>query len=231
MNAKLIVVGGEAKTKEVKLKFPCIIGRGKGATLLLPHPLVSRQHCEIFEANGQLMVRDLGSLNGTYVNNEKIEDAYLLAPGQLLTVGSVTFRAEYAADQPDRVPSDRPTVVTSATAAMKAMPAVPVAVHTPEPEEPETIDEPNVEVEAALPPEADLQLPEEEAPLDDDFAGLSSEPLFAPDPPPAAVPVAKPAPKAIPVAAPTPAAAAQEEEEEENDDDDLNDFLNSLGTK
>ena len=70
MDAKLVVVGGDAKAAEIKLRLPTIIGRGRGASLALPHPLVSRQHCEIFEANGQLMVRDLGSLNGTFVNNE-----------------------------------------------------------------------------------------------------------------------------------------------------------------
>lgn len=94
LNAKLVVVGGDVKTTEVKLRLPCVIGRGKGSTLTLGHPLVSRQHCELFEASGRLWVRDLGSLNGTYVNNEKIGEAEL-PPGELLTVGSVTFRAAY----------------------------------------------------------------------------------------------------------------------------------------
>ncbi len=94
MEAKLIVVGGDAKATEIKLKLPTIIGRGRGATLTLPHPLVSRQHCEIYESNGQLFVRDMGSLNGTFVGNEPITEAPL-PPGELLTVGAVTFRAIY----------------------------------------------------------------------------------------------------------------------------------------
>jgi pSer/pThr/pTyr-binding forkhead associated (FHA) protein len=95
MKAKLIVVGGDAKAAEVKLKLPTVIGRGREANLTLPHPLVSRKHCEIFEDNGKLCVRDLGSLNGTYVNNERITDATSLPSGDLLTVGAVTFRAVY----------------------------------------------------------------------------------------------------------------------------------------
>ena len=96
LEAKLVVVGGEAKQAEVRLKvLPTIIGRAREATLTLPHPLVSRKHCEILEENGRLYVKDLGSLNGTYVNNERIDGQQLLDPEQLLTLGNVTFRAVY----------------------------------------------------------------------------------------------------------------------------------------
>jgi len=94
INVTLVVVGGDVKTTEIKPRLPAILGRGRGATILLPHPLVSRQHCELYEANGQLMVKDLGSLNGTYVGQDKIAEC-ILAPDSLLTVGSVTFRAVY----------------------------------------------------------------------------------------------------------------------------------------
>ena len=94
MKAKLIVVGGDAKPTEIDLTLPSVIGRGRSATLTLPHPLVSREHCEIYLSEGRLHVRDLGSLNGTYIGNERVEDAALPAGG-LLTVGTVTFRAVY----------------------------------------------------------------------------------------------------------------------------------------
>lgn len=96
MDVKLVVVGGDARATEVKLKLPAIIGRGRDATLTLPHPLVSRRHCEVFESKGYLVVRDMGSLNGTFVNNERITEA-VLPPGDLLTLGTVTFRAVYDA--------------------------------------------------------------------------------------------------------------------------------------
>lgn len=96
LNARLVVVGGEVKTAEIKLRLPTTIGRGRGSTIMLPHPLVSRQHCELYETDGRLMVRDLGSLNGTFINNERISEAPLPA-GELLTIGAVTFRAVYDA--------------------------------------------------------------------------------------------------------------------------------------
>ena len=72
MKAKLIVVGGTTSTTEVHLRLPAIIGRGRSAQVTIPHSLVSRQHCEVLERDGQLVVRDLNSLNGTYVGDERI---------------------------------------------------------------------------------------------------------------------------------------------------------------
>lgn len=95
LKAKLVVVGGDAKSKEVTLRLPTVIGRGKDVSLTLPHALVSRRHAEVFERDGQLYVRDLGSLNGTYVNNRRISGDQPLPPLTLLTLGNVTFRAVY----------------------------------------------------------------------------------------------------------------------------------------
>jgi pSer/pThr/pTyr-binding forkhead associated (FHA) protein len=97
MDAKLVVVAGDTKTTEVKLRLPAILGRGREATLTVPHPLISRQHCEIFERDGFLVVRDLGSLNGTFIGEERVSEA-VLHDGELLTIGTVTFRAVYGED-------------------------------------------------------------------------------------------------------------------------------------
>jgi len=76
------------------LSLPATIGRGRENLITLPHSLVSRQHCEIFAGdNGAVMVRDLDSLHGTYVGSQRIEGDHELQPGDLLTIGIVTFRA------------------------------------------------------------------------------------------------------------------------------------------
>mgnify|MGYP002621837654 CR=1 FL=1 len=96
MEAKLVVVQGDAQARQYELELPAIIGRSRSTDVRLGHPLVSRQHCEVFEAEGLLMVRDLGSLNGTFVGDARItEDAIPVKPGDSFTVGPVTFRAEY----------------------------------------------------------------------------------------------------------------------------------------
>jgi len=108
LNVTLVVVGGDVKTPEVKLRLPSTVGRGRDCSIMLRHPLVSRQHCEIFEIGGALMVRDLGSLNGTFVNNQRIDGDAPLQPGQLLTIGTVTFRAMYEMGAVDVAPPTTP---------------------------------------------------------------------------------------------------------------------------
>ncbi len=104
MDAKLVVVGSQITPKEIKLRLPVIIGRGRQASLVLPHPLVSRRHCEIVEHNGFLLVRDLGSMNGTFVDQHRIQQE-ILPPGGLLTLGTITFRAVYEANDAYRPPA------------------------------------------------------------------------------------------------------------------------------
>lgn len=150
LSAKLVVVGGDVKTSEILLRLPATIGRGRGQSIVLPHPLVSRQHCELFERDGMLMVRDLGSLNGTFVNNRRVTESPL-APGELLTIGTVTFRAVYepaggagAQDatvraapgdatvrtgSPPRPAADRPHLSPPETSSVAGPPTWPGAVH------------------------------------------------------------------------------------------------------
>lgn len=94
MQAKLVVIEPQAHHKEYVVTLPTTIGRSRDASLQLSHALISRQHCELFADRDQIMVRDLGSLNGTFVGGQRVETAPL-SSGQLLTVGSVTLRIVY----------------------------------------------------------------------------------------------------------------------------------------
>ena len=87
----LTVVAGIMEAKSLRLRLPATLGRGRDMTLRIPQPLVSRRHCELYEKDGQVIVRDLGSLNGTFVGKDRV-DQRGLTTGDLLTVGMVTFR-------------------------------------------------------------------------------------------------------------------------------------------
>ena len=52
---------------------------------------VSRRHCCVVDASGRLRVRDLGSLNGTFVNDRPVKREAPLAVGDVLRVGDVRF--------------------------------------------------------------------------------------------------------------------------------------------
>ena len=94
MNAKLVIVQGEGQGQEISLKLPTVLGRSRDVGITVAHSLISRQHCEIYENDGQLVVRDLGSLNGTFVGETRITES-ALEPGGYLTVGDMTFQAVY----------------------------------------------------------------------------------------------------------------------------------------
>jgi predicted component of type VI protein secretion system len=97
MNAQLLVVIGKTTKRTVALKLPAVLGRSREADITVAHPLISRRHCEIFENEGLLMLRDMASLNGTMIGGRRIELAPLLPDGEF-TIGPVTFRVLYEFD-------------------------------------------------------------------------------------------------------------------------------------
>ncbi len=99
MKAILKVVAG-AKPTTIRLKLPTVIGRSESAAVKVRHALVSRQHCEIYEEEGWLVVHDLGSSNGTFVDDARIDEPTFLYPGERLRVGGVIFEAAYQTAEP-----------------------------------------------------------------------------------------------------------------------------------
>lgn len=70
---------------------PCVIGRGTGATILIDDSNASRRHAEIRLVGAHLVVRDLGSTNGTRVNGVPVLERVLL-DGDEIGVGLQVFR-------------------------------------------------------------------------------------------------------------------------------------------
>jgi len=92
MKLKLKVLQGASANQEITVpvaKF--LIGRGEDCHLRPKSPAISRHHCAILTANGQASVKDLGSKNGTFVNEEKIEGLTIIQSGDVLAFGPLTF--------------------------------------------------------------------------------------------------------------------------------------------
>lgn len=68
------------------------VGRKPGASLCIPSPTVSRDHAEITVVERGLLLRDLGSTNGTFVNGARIQQPCVVRHGDLLQFGQVIFR-------------------------------------------------------------------------------------------------------------------------------------------
>lgn len=62
------------------------VGRHPHSDVLLDDVTVSRRHAEFYRREGRFLVRDVGSLNGTYVNRERVEEV-TLARGEELQIG------------------------------------------------------------------------------------------------------------------------------------------------
>lgn len=177
MEAKLIVVGGKANKAEVPLSLPATIGRGRDAHLTVAHPTVSRRHCLVYELDGVLMVQDKGSLNGTFIDGERVDADRILRPGQTLTIGPLTFRAEYEpANSSQDVLDDAPVATGSTSEAAAeagdkaAVSDAPPAEFLPPPvEAPETIHfaSDGLNETTDLPPRAPVSV-SESAPADED---------------------------------------------------------------
>ncbi|HMN41733.1 MAG TPA: FHA domain-containing protein [Phycisphaerales bacterium] len=91
MNVSLVMVTGDGKSRELPaMHLPISIGRGDDCKLRVPVAAVSRRHCELAEEDDELVVRDLKSSNGTFVNKERVKTRELI-PGDLISVGPVVL--------------------------------------------------------------------------------------------------------------------------------------------
>ncbi len=91
----LIVLTGKHKGKRVKLTdAETVIGRDEGAKIRVATHEISRQHCLLMPHPEGVLVRDLGSRNGTFINGIPIAEETLLKPGDTLTAGPMTFELE-----------------------------------------------------------------------------------------------------------------------------------------
>src|SRR5207253_6808468 len=98
-----------------------LIGRSDNAHLYLPDDrFFSRHHGLLEIAPPQCFLRDLGSTNGTFVNDRKVQEAFLRS-GDRIQGGQTVLEVEVHADQPGHISDDteqltqqlsRPSVVT-----------------------------------------------------------------------------------------------------------------------
>ena len=70
-----------------------IVGRGIGTDLTVYDPTISRQHAELIAGPDGVVVKDLGSSNGTHVNGRRLTTARL-APGDSVSFGKVSYQLE-----------------------------------------------------------------------------------------------------------------------------------------
>jgi predicted component of type VI protein secretion system len=95
--AKLVILtqGMNGRAHELKVD-KTTIGRVEDNTFQIAEPSVSSHHCEILLRGGDVVVKDLNSTNGTFINDEKITES-VLKPGHTLRLGQIELRLENGA--------------------------------------------------------------------------------------------------------------------------------------
>jgi pSer/pThr/pTyr-binding forkhead associated (FHA) protein len=127
--AKLVILTQGMTGREHELNVDrTTIGRVEDNTFQIPDPSVSSHHCEVLLRGGDVVIHDLNSTNGSYINDAQITES-VLKPGQKLRLGQIELKLETAgADAAPAAPAE-PTP-SAPTAAPPAAPTKKVAEAT-----------------------------------------------------------------------------------------------------
>src|SRR5271154_2565464 len=102
MRAQLIPLDGGPPIDIMKDLI--VVGRKEECDLRLNHKSVSKMHCVIVKTDGLLLLRDLGSTNGTRVNGQRVRRAALL-PNDQISIASCKFRVHLGPDEAAPAPA------------------------------------------------------------------------------------------------------------------------------
>lgn len=92
--AKLVILSEGMMGRSQELSGEKItLGRVEDNTFQISDPSVSSHHCEVLLRGADVVVRDLNSTNGTYINDERITES-VIKPGQILRLGQIELRLE-----------------------------------------------------------------------------------------------------------------------------------------
>ena len=116
MDVRLEVVHDKSRVSDVPLRRDAVVGRGKECQLRIPVADVSRRHCQFTLDGERLLIRDLGSSNGTQLADRTIPTGkdVLLSDGDTVTVGPVQFIVHISA-APGTPPADPGFAIQAAT--------------------------------------------------------------------------------------------------------------------
>ncbi len=84
------------------------VGRSANNEIPLPYPSISNRHCIFIHSGPDIVLRDLNSSNGTYVNGEIISEV-ILRPGDMIQMGSVMMKFEPGVKRPKLRKQEAPT--------------------------------------------------------------------------------------------------------------------------
>ena len=116
---KLVVLNAGMTGRSLELKSDkTTIGRVEDNTHQIAEASISSHHCEVLLQGNQVVIKDLNSTNGTFINGEKIIEA-VLKPGQTLRLGQVEIQLATEGSPVTPAPGATAAPETAAAAAKK----------------------------------------------------------------------------------------------------------------
>jgi len=118
--AKLVILsqGLNGRSHELKAE-KTTIGRVEDNTFQIAEPSVSSHHCEVLLRGNEVVIKDLNSTNGTFINDEKVTES-VLKPGQTLRLGQIELRLENGAPAAPAAPAPASSAAPAPAPAKKA---------------------------------------------------------------------------------------------------------------
>ena len=92
----------EGNREIVVQRFPFVIGRRSDSDCSLSLAFVSRRHCQFTRTGDKVLVQDLESYNGTFVNGNRANSPLPVSHGDELKIGPCTFRVSVEHDTAER---------------------------------------------------------------------------------------------------------------------------------
>src|SRR5437660_7695918 len=110
MKLSLVVLSeGKAQGQTIPITLPqFLIGRDPQCQLRPASPMISKRHCAVIVKNGKVFVRDFGSTNGTFVNEDAVKGERQLQNEDTLKVGPLQFRVALETNTPVNKPTPPP---------------------------------------------------------------------------------------------------------------------------
>jgi adenylate cyclase len=98
--ARLILVTAEGGQQAIELRPVNSLGRHPNNSIQLLDKIVSKEHCVIEQRGSEFVLRDLGSLNGTYINGERVRGEGALKHGDEIALGATRARYDDGSGRP-----------------------------------------------------------------------------------------------------------------------------------
>jgi adenylate cyclase len=98
--ARLILVTAEGGQQAIDLRAVNSLGRHPNNSIQLLDKIVSKEHCVIEQRGQEFVLRDLGSLNGTYINGERVRGEGALKHGDEIALGATRARFDDGSGRP-----------------------------------------------------------------------------------------------------------------------------------